>query len=256
LDAVPGWFFPTDQKLFQWFLAAQIGNQSGDLAELGVYLGKSAIWTGYFVQPGEIFTAVDLFSDAAEQTANRSENADQYSRVSQTQFERNYRSFHRSLPAIVRGESHSVAEHATHGTHRWVHVDASHLYDNVAKDVDVAKVLLQTEGIVVFDDIRAAHTPGVWAAVWEAVITKGLRPIVVTECKFYGTWGSAEAWQERLLGELPEGVEFEEQHVLGQRLLRVWTEAAAPSWRSRLAGQLAPPAARSAVRQLKALWGR
>ena len=38
--AIPGWFFSQDQKLFRWFLKEQDRRQiTGDLAELGVYMG-------------------------------------------------------------------------------------------------------------------------------------------------------------------------------------------------------------------------
>lgn len=59
LDDVPGWFSRTDQQLFEWFLTHP--HASGDLLEMGVYVGKSAILLGQHLRPGESLTVCDLF---------------------------------------------------------------------------------------------------------------------------------------------------------------------------------------------------
>ena len=79
-----------------------------------------------------------------------------------------------------------------------MHVDASRLYEHVAGDVEAARILLGANGIVVFDDYRSVHTPGVAAVVWEAVLNKGLNPICVSESKLYGTWSEAGPVQDEL----------------------------------------------------------
>lgn len=63
LKDVPGWFPPLDQVLFTWFLEKQ--QLAGDLLELGVYMGKSAILLGHHLRPGEAFTVCDLFGGEA-----------------------------------------------------------------------------------------------------------------------------------------------------------------------------------------------
>ena len=45
-------------------------------------------------------------------------------------------------------------------------------------------------GVVVFDDIITAHTPGVTAAVWQGATSDGLVPLCQT-WKLYGTWDKA-----------------------------------------------------------------
>jgi hypothetical protein len=106
---------------------------------------------------------------------------------------------------------------------RFAHIDASHLYEHVSKDIDNVRELLVPEGVVALDDYRSPHTPGVAAAVWEAVLTKGLRPIVVSESKFYGTWGDARAIQAALVPWLAGQPQLraEVDHVLGHTMLRV-----------------------------------
>lgn len=243
VETIPGWFWRTDVELFNWILSQQVlAGESGDLAELGCYLGRSAVLIGWHQQPGEIFTVIDLFDGPTTDSANTAENVKQYGDLSQTAFEDHYRRALGRLPIIITGNSQDITSHASHGTHRFVHIDASHLYDHVRGDIAAAKTLLNPTGVVVLDDIRASHTPGVWAAVWEAVITGGLRPIAVTEHKLYGTWGDAGAVQARLMSTRPAGVYVEQQTVLGHTLLRLWTQPTPLSRMRRVTEALTPPA--------------
>lgn len=195
LRSVPGWFHEADVLLFRWFLEEQRRRPVlGDLAELGAYQGKSAIVIGEYVRDDETFTVVDLFEDPGSSVENRSENRAHYPGLTQRSFEGHYRRFHTRMPVVVKGLTSEVLEHATSGSHRFVHVDASYLYDHVRTDIASARQLLADGGIAVFDDYRATHTA---AAVWEAVATDGLQPIVVSANKLYGTWGDAESWIDR-----------------------------------------------------------
>jgi hypothetical protein len=66
----PWLVFPQDQKLFRWFLKEQDRRQiTGDLAELGVYMGKGAV-VGEYLRPGETFTLIDLFESLASDSDN------------------------------------------------------------------------------------------------------------------------------------------------------------------------------------------
>jgi hypothetical protein len=101
--AIPGWFFPQDQKLFRWFLKEQDRRQiTGDLAELGVYMGKSAVVVGEYLRPGETFTVIDLFESLASDSDNQTENVKFYSGLTQHAFEANYLRFHERLPVVVK----------------------------------------------------------------------------------------------------------------------------------------------------------
>lgn len=191
---IPGWFQRRDMQLFRVLLeATQRELGGGDLAELGVYLGKSAALIGCLVQPGETFTVIDLFEGEATTAANQAENDQQYRELSQEAFERWYGTVHEDLPAVVKAPSEEIVKHASLGTHRFVHIDASHLYEHVVGDIAAARTLLKPDGVVVFDDYRAAHTPGVAAAVWRAT-AEGLTPFAVTLSKLYATWGDPAPW--------------------------------------------------------------
>lgn len=224
LNDVPGWFWPLDQVLFSWFLEWQeAGDTRGDLLELGAYLGKSAILLGHHLQDGETLTVCDLFGADAPDDANRAELARSYSTLTRQAFERNYLSFHDTLPTVVQAPSSAITDTVAPGTCRFVHIDASHLYEHVQADIGAARDLLRPDGIVVLDDFRSEHTPGVAAATWEAVLNRGLHPVCLSTQKLYGTWGNPEPVQERLLAALRGrddcGVTVEE--AAGHRLVRV-----------------------------------
>jgi len=221
LRDVPGWFPPLDQVLFSWFLERQ--EKPGDLLELGVYMGKSAILTARYLRDGESFTVCDLFGGEAPDGANRAETSKSYASLTRQAFERNFLSFHDSLPRVIEGPTSVLSGEVAPGTCRFVHIDASHLYEHVYGDIGAAQEILLPDGIVVLDDFRSEHTPGVSVAVWEAVLNRGLRPICLSTQKLYGTWGDPEPVQEELLAMLRErsDVGLSVQEAAGHRLVRV-----------------------------------
>jgi hypothetical protein len=225
LDRIPGWFWPQDVELFRWLLTEQSRTEvRGDVAELGVYLGKSAVLLGDYLRADETFTVIDLFESSAGDEANAQETDAQYAGLSQAAFEANYLAVHPALPVVVRGFSQDIGAHVAPGTCRFVHVDASHLYAHVRGDVAAARQLVGPDAVVVFDDIRSAHTPGVAAAVWQEVTTGDLHPIIVSDVKLYATWSDPTALIERLVPWLDAtGQSWEQQEIAGRPLLRVYT---------------------------------
>ncbi|MFF9807286.1 class I SAM-dependent methyltransferase [Streptomyces coeruleorubidus] len=231
LADVPGWFPPLDQMLFTWFLERQQKQgMRGDLLELGVYMGKSAILLGHHLQDGEKFTVCDLFEGDAPDEANKAESTKSYASLTQQAFERNYLSFHDTLPTVIAAPSSVVSEKVAPDTCRFVHVDASHLYEHVYGDIGAAHDILMPEGIVVLDDFRSEHTPGVSVAAWEAVLNRGLRPVCLSTQKLYGTWGDPEPVQEELLDMLRQrtDVGLSVQEAAGHRLVRARSRGMKP----------------------------
>ncbi|MEU4118051.1 class I SAM-dependent methyltransferase [Kitasatospora sp. NPDC028055] len=226
LDDVPGWFWDHDRHSFEWFLGRQerLG-VTGDLMEMGAYLGRSAIVIGEHLRPGERFTVCDLFDSDAPDEENSGEMEHSYRKtLTRSAFEANYLSFHDRLPDIVQAPTSALAGgRVPAGAYRFVHIDASHLYEHVVGDLQVARTALRDEGVVALDDYRAQHTPGVAAATWEAVFNHGLRPILLTECKFYGTWGDPEPFQRDLLDRvgLAVGCELSTETLNHRQVLRM-----------------------------------
>lgn len=226
---IDGAFSGEDFNVFRFFLSTggDVGGP-GDVAELGAYKGRSAVLIGSYLAPGEIFTVVDLFGGEAGDAANSAENRVQYPNLARSQFETNYLAIHGVLPQIVSGFSQAVVNYARHGTHRFVHIDASHLYDHVRVDVESAKMLLRPAGIASFDDYRSPHTPGVAAAVWQAM-SSDLIPLLVTPNKLYAAKKEAGAWVERLQAWAPiSGLQYETQVIAGFEVMRVWQNHPTP----------------------------
>ncbi|PWI17636.1 hypothetical protein DI272_28320 [Streptomyces sp. Act143] len=231
LSDVPGWFPPLDQMLFTWFLDRQRARGlQGDLLELGAYLGKSAILLGRHRRGDERFTVCDLFGGEAPDGANRAETAKSYGSLTRRAFERNYLSFHDELPRVIEAPSSVVPSEVAPRSCRFVHIDASHLYEHVRDDIGAARELLVPDGIVVLDDFRSEHTPGVSVAVWEAVLNRGLRPVCLSTQKLYGTWGDPGAVQEELLEMLRGRADcgLSVQEAAGHRLVRARAKGMRP----------------------------
>jgi len=224
LDDVPGWLTAADNMLFKFLLTRQTQVEApGDLLEMGVFQGRSAIHMGSFRRPGERFTVCDLFDFARDEETIRPGARKAYANLTQDTFERNYLAFHSELPVIVRGLTEVITEHVAEGSCRYIHIDASHMYEHVHGDAISARKLLRPDGIVVFDDYRTEHCPGTAAAVWEAMATDGLQVIAVSANKFYGTWGDAKAIQDDLIEHVATLGNFrcDLQQVMGQRLVRI-----------------------------------
>ena len=224
LDDVPGWFFGEDQALISWFLERQNRLATpGDLLELGAYLGKSAILIGKYRVDDQRLIVCDLFEDAAQDHDNDQEMRQYRSTLTRRAFERNYLAFHTALPSIVQGLTSTISSHVAPQSCRFAHVDASHLYEHVEADIKACRALMHTEGLLVCDDFRAAHTPGVAAAVWSAVTTGELHPICLSDSKFYGTWGDPGPVQSELIAWLetfgPQS--FETQKIAGSTVVRM-----------------------------------
>ncbi|MBV9293283.1 MAG: hypothetical protein JO222_12595, partial [Frankiales bacterium] len=87
---VEGWFPADDRVLFTELLGWQSRTQpSGNLVELGAYLGKSAIVIGDHVRDGETFTVCDLFGMDPDASDVRSEVTEQYGGLTRERFEQN-----------------------------------------------------------------------------------------------------------------------------------------------------------------------
>lgn len=227
IDSVDGWFPKGDRLAFQVFgdLQAKFGIR-GDLMEIGVFFGKSAIMLGFFKRPDESIVVCDLFEDPAQDDLNQRENQSSYhSRsLTRTGFEANYLRFHSELPRIEQRSSSELDAASLPSPMRFVHIDGSHVYEHVWSDLMLSRELLGDGGVVVIDDYRTAHTPGVAAATWQAVMNEGFLPLCVTKQKMYGTWNP---WDDSMLKHLrrmweerPE-INPKDANVGGRRFLRL-----------------------------------
>lgn len=244
IDAVPGWFYPNDVALFVDLSAHQRDRGApGDLLEIGVYLGKSAVLLGFLVGAGERLVVCDLFEGEAATSEAAYEKDRWYPDLARERFEQYYRRYHDRLPEVVAGPSTELDAVGPDGSFRFIHVDGGHSYGVVSHDLATAHRLLAPDGVLVIDDWRSVHTPGVVAATWEAIVAGGLVPFCFTEQKLYATWTvdqtpsaeDVEGW----IAARPD-LRAERYQVMGRDLVRVgWSPIAQPpkhfGWSARLA---------------------
>jgi hypothetical protein len=187
---IPGWLALEDFKILSRLLKRD--GPPGDLLEVGAYMGASAILLGFFQRPGETFTVCDLFGGSLGE-ANAAEVAREYPHLTRSAFERNYLQWHNNLPIIVQEPSSNLPKWVKPASCRLVHVDGSHLYEHVVADIDTARAVAQAQSVVVFDDWRSKHTPGVTVGVMERIVRDELHLIAITESKLYAAWDSSDA---------------------------------------------------------------
>ncbi|MFL6205534.1 MAG: class I SAM-dependent methyltransferase [Acidimicrobiales bacterium] len=183
---VGGWFDETDGWMFRAVDQLQ-RDEHGDLVEVGVYLGRSAILLGYLARPGERMIAVDLFEDPASSAEQRAEADRWYRGLQRRRFEESYAAFHEQPPTVLQGPSDEVLGEVAAGSARIVHIDGSHSFEAVSADIDHACRIATPNAVLIFDDIAHRHTIGVAAAVWKAVVDGRIVPLAVTGWKLYTT---------------------------------------------------------------------
>jgi hypothetical protein len=188
-NTVFGAFWDIDFLVFDRVLQTQSERGiRGDLLEIGALYGKSAIVLGCHAAATEEVYVCDVFQADEGDSANAAENLQSYEGLTRRKFEDNYQKWVGRLPTVIAELSDGIAKHVPVNSLRFAHVDGGHLYNVVKQDLENVQGLLNEAGVVVMDDVRALHTPGVAAAVWEAVSRSGLVPIAITEQKFYGAW--------------------------------------------------------------------
>jgi hypothetical protein len=233
-----GWFDGLDALVFQCFDRSQWeSGVRGDLLEIGAYHGKSAALFGYFVREGERLVVCDLFDSPPPSSSNAEENQRFYADLSRQAFEDTFLRFHRCLPEVVQCSSIDLRGRAgLQRSFRLIHIDGSHLYEVVRQDIATAQALLVKGGIVVFDDYRWEHTPGVAAAVWEAVATRAIRPICITASKMYAGCGETSpavlAALDSLVGANAH-LRMESHSLLGTDLARIFVPPSPPPARAK-----------------------
>src|SRR3954466_15993448 len=144
-ESVPGWFQDIDARLFLGVNALQTGRGiGGNLLEIGVYYGKSAILLGYCLQPGERLVVSDTFDQTDALTAEGMAEHRAYYQATrrQQEFERHYSRFHPTLPDLIVGPSALLDRTRLAGQFRLVHVDGGHEYEVVREDILTARALL------------------------------------------------------------------------------------------------------------------
>jgi Methyltransferase domain len=149
-----------------------------------------------------------------------------YTGLTLDRFYQNYEKFHTRRPQVEVCPSWQLVERIGGRRFRFIHVDGGHAYECVQTDIRIAIDHAAEDAVIVLDDYRSPHTPGVAAAVWEATLDGFLYPFGITATKLYAT-ASREAqarWRKTFLDFNTTDVSWASalHEVAGSELVRFW----------------------------------
>ena len=155
---VVGWFYPFDQALFYIVMQDMQKNIVGDVCEIGVAFGRSAIAISNYRKPGEMFYMFDHFSDEAREDAEN--NIRKYGTFSDCFWE--------------IGDTMKLSEDKLKLKNiRFLHIDGSHEHDAVLHDLITFSTKMLPEGIIVMDDYNDMEYPGVNSGILKFLMLNG-----------------------------------------------------------------------------------
>jgi hypothetical protein len=211
LAEVEGWLSPLDFAMLTAVLVAQANRETrGDLAEIGVWRGKSAILLSHFVGGDESLYAIDVFDlyyPGEVPSHPRKPYADP------ADFRRNLEAYGcpRAVTEIAsdtRSDSTLVDQLSGRGV-RFFHIDGGHSYEHVTADCATALAVVTEDSVVVLDDFMQIDNPAVTEAIIDSFrdAPNGLVPFATTRKKLYLASRAAvgEYWRY-LLALLPAAV--------------------------------------------------
>ena len=151
---IDGWFFPLDQLVFYELIAIQNRlNVGGDVAEIGVYKGKSLVLLSLLKSESQRLLGFDLFDQDFQVTT-----------------EQNLSDFGTRENVILKKGltsdiSQSDLETLVHTPLRFLHIDAGHEYHEVLEQLELFTPFVGDQGIIAMDDYQDREFPGIEAAV-------------------------------------------------------------------------------------------
>lgn len=181
---IPGFFYPADFMLFDFILAHQLDSGvEGDMLEIGVYQGKSAILMGCGLRPGERLIACDLFEKVMSQQDIPIEDREPYAGLDVGAFCRNWDQYHSRAQLDVRVcDSAQLTELPPL---RFTHIDGGHSYQRARGDIELVAKHAGPRGVISLDDYRITEKPGVATAIADAVVAGELFPFCASDMKLY-----------------------------------------------------------------------
>lgn len=189
---IPGWLSLVDLRLLA--IVDQVQRDAGtrgDVLEIGVFRGKSAVVLGWLCRDDEDVVLCDLFG-ATVTNADVQDEADRwYPGLARADFEKTWSRFHPRPAIVYECDSAELPSRIDDRRFRIIHVDGAHVEEAVQKDLRTAVDHAAPDAVVVVDDYRTAGLPGVAAALWTAVDRGELVPILFTEAKAYLAVGQA-----------------------------------------------------------------
>ena len=213
---VEGWFFPVDAYLFGVIDEIQQREGiEGNLFEIGVHHGKTAIFLARMRRDGEQLGVCDVF-DQQELNVDRSGGGNR------AIFERNLRGH--ELRVFARLSSALTTDDTTERC-RFFHIDGGHRAEDVVNDLEVTARALLPDGVVAVDDLFNPNWPGVGEVFYRFIAARPdvFVPILIGGNKVLLARPEAAARYERHWGGVKEAVDapfdFDVKEWLGRRVL-------------------------------------
>jgi hypothetical protein len=149
---LPGWFFRRSSAIWDCLLSFQGAEDiGGNLLEIGVWRGKSALLSAMHARSGELCLFVDPVLH------HKTEATLQAATEGQCMF------MHTLSNALHR--SPLMSSHAR--TFRWIHIDGEHSGTTVYDDMTIGCQLLDEWGILVLDDFFSPIWPQITKSAFE-----------------------------------------------------------------------------------------
>lgn len=160
-QAIEGWLAREAAMLFAWINDIQIKHGvAGDIFEIGVHHGKSAVVLAGLVRHGqERLTVCDVFG---AQQGNPSRSGEGVRAI----FEKNMAALHpKGGIRILEMPSQELRASDIGSVYRLFHIDGGHNADEAFADLELAAGVLHNRGAIVVDDPLRIEWPGVAEAI-------------------------------------------------------------------------------------------
>ncbi len=222
--SVEGWFFPIDAYLFAVIDEIQKREGiTGNLFEIGVHHGKTAIFLSRMLRNDELLGVCDVFE---QQDLNR----DRSGEGSRELFLKNMQTFGSlERTCIFAKPSAQLKPIDTTTNCRFFHIDGGHRPEDVMADLRTAEIALAEDGVVALDDLFNPNWPGVSEGFYRSA-TNTFAPILIGGNKVFFARPPAVSRYAQHFGEIEpdRAFGFEEKEWLGQRVLtairRTWVD--------------------------------
>lgn len=213
--SVEGWFFPIDAYLFAFLDDVQRREGiRGNLFEIGVHHGKTAIFLSRMLRHGERLGVCDVFE---QQDLNR-DHSGEGSRELFLANMRAYGSLGRT--EVFAKPSQELTADDTTTNCRFFHIDGGHRPEDVIADLRTAENALNADGVIALDDLFNPSWPGVSEGFYRYASTD-LAPILIGGNKVFFARPAAVERYARHFGQIEpdRAFAFDFKEWLGHRVL-------------------------------------
>src|SRR5271165_187075 len=221
LDEIEGWLCPTTAlAMIEVLWEQERLGAVGDIAEIGIWRGKSFLALAAGARPGERLVAVDPF-DAGDSLAQRPDlDVAPYGTGYKAKFLENLACFFPGVQPDVIEASSAALDQSAFGSLRVLSIDGNHSREQTFSDLRLAAACLTEQGVCWLDDVFNGAWPGVISGLFAYLDSaSSLQPVALFPNKLVLVRpGTAQAWRDRLrvlFGWATErqGVELHNFHI-------------------------------------------